>query len=112
MAQFRVDKRSNGEFQFNLLGNNGEIILTSESYGTKANCLNGIESVRINSKNPERFEQRSSKDGRPYFVLKAANGQIIGVSQMYGTVDNCKNGIESVMKSAPKAEFEKEDEED
>ena len=110
MASFSVDKRSNGEFQFNLIANNGEIIFTSEFYGTRSSCLNGIESVKINSKNPDRFEQRTSKDGRPFFVLKAANGQIIGTSQMYKTADSCKAGIEAVMKGGPKAEMEEEEE--
>ena len=38
-----------GEFRFRLKARNGEIILASEGYKTKASCENGIESVRKNS---------------------------------------------------------------
>ena len=110
MGSFKISKQSNGEYYFNLLAGNGQVILTSESYGTKANCLNGIESVKINSRHEDRFETLTSKDGRPYFVLKAVNGKIIGNSQMYGSAESCKSGIESVMKNGPKAEIEKENE--
>ncbi len=110
MAKFKISKRSNGEFQFNLVAGNGEVILTSESYGRKEGCLNGIESVKINSKDLEKFEMRISKDGKRYFVLKSNNGQIIGQSQLCSSEDGCENGIDSVMKNAPKAEIEKEKE--
>lgn len=49
MGKFEVSKRKNGETQFNLKAGNGEIILTSEGYTTKAACMNGIESVKKNA---------------------------------------------------------------
>jgi len=42
-----VDK--GGEFRFRLNAKNGENILASEGYKTKASCLNGIESVKKNA---------------------------------------------------------------
>lgn len=42
-----------GEFRFRLKARNGEIIATSEGYTTKANCENGIESVRKNAPDAE-----------------------------------------------------------
>ena len=38
-----------GEHRFRLKAKNGQIIATSEGYKAKKSCLNGIESVRINS---------------------------------------------------------------
>ena len=38
-----------GEFRFRLKAKNGEIIAASEGYTAKANCLNGIESVKKNA---------------------------------------------------------------
>jgi uncharacterized protein YegP (UPF0339 family) len=35
--------------------------------------------------------------------LKAANGEIIAVSEGYNSKDGCVNGIESVKKNAPTA---------
>jgi hypothetical protein len=37
------------------------------------------------------------------FNLKAANHQVIGTSQLYGSVTSRDNGIESVKKNAPSA---------
>lgn len=38
-----------GEFRFRLKARNGEVIAVSEGYVTKANCINGIESVIKNA---------------------------------------------------------------
>ena len=35
------------------------------------------------------------------FNLKAGNGEIIATSQIYKSLDSCKNGIESVKKNVP-----------
>lgn len=49
MGKFVISKRKNGEFQFNLLAGNGEIILTREGYASKPSCLNGVKSVMKNA---------------------------------------------------------------
>ena len=105
MAKFEITVRKNGEFQFNLKASNGEVILTSEGYTTKSACLNGVESVKKNALEEKRFEKLVAKNGKPYFTLKATNGQIIGQSQMYASERNRNNGIASVMKNAPVAEI-------
>jgi uncharacterized protein len=103
MGKFVITKRTNGEFQFNLKAGNGQTILTSEGYTTKAACTNGIESVKTNSQDDGRFDRKEAKNGKPYFNLKASNGQIIGSSEMYESVAARENGIESVKKNAPDA---------
>ncbi|OXG08962.1 hypothetical protein BC749_103241 [Flavobacterium araucananum] len=103
MGKFVITKRTNGEFQFNLKAGNGQTILTSEGYTTKAACTNGIESVKTNSQDDGRFDRKESSNGKPYFNLKASNGQIIGSSEMYESVSARENGIESVKKNAPEA---------
>ncbi len=103
MGKFEISTRKNGEFQFNLKADNGQIILTSEGYTSKVNCNNGIESVRKNSRNDAMFERLESKNGKFYFNLKAANGQIIGSSEMYESTASRDNGIGSVKKNAPDA---------
>ena len=105
MAKFEIKTRTNGEFQFNLKANNGQIILTSEGYTTKAACLNGIESVKKNSQEDSRYDKLTSKNGKFYFNLKATNGQIIGTSEMYETEASRDNGIASVKKNVPDAEI-------
>lgn len=103
MGTFVLSKRQNGEFQFNLKAGNGQTILTSEGYATKAACSNGIESVRTNSQDDCKFYRKESSNGQPYFNLKASNGQIIGSSEMYESFAARDNGIASVKVNAPDA---------
>jgi uncharacterized protein YegP (UPF0339 family) len=103
MGTFVITKRANGEFQFNLKAGNGQTILSSEGYSTKAACSNGIESVRTNSQDDSRFDKKESSNGKPYFNLKASNGQIIGSSEMYESTSARDNGIASVKFNAPDA---------
>ena len=102
-GKFHLKKATNGQFHFNLEAGNGQPILTSELYQAKDSALNGIESVRKNAVREGAFEPMTSKDGRPYFVLKAGNGQVIGQSQMYASASGCNLGIDSVKKHAPEA---------
>jgi len=108
MGTFVINKRKDGDFQFNLKAGNGQIILTSEGYTTRAACDNGIESVRKNSQDDSKFERKESSNGKPYFNLKAGNGQVIGKSEMYESTASMENGIASVAKNAPDADV-KED---
>lgn len=108
MGKFVVTTRKNGEFQFNLKASNGQVILTSEGYKTKTACLNGIESVKKNAANADKYEVKVAKNGKPFFNLKATNGQVIGASQMYASEATMKAGIASVMKSAPEAQVVEE----
>lgn len=105
MGKFEITTRKNGEYQFNLKATNGQVILTSEGYKTKASCLNGVESVKKNSQDEKRFNKKVASNGKPFFNLMATNGQVIGSSQMYANETNMNNGIASVMKNAPEAEI-------
>lgn len=103
MGKFVISTRKNGEFQFNLMASNGQVILSSEGYTTKTACLGGIESVKKNAAIESRYEVKVAKNGKPFFNLKASNGQVIGSSQMYSCEKTMKAGIASVMKNAPEA---------
>ncbi|WP_312193171.1 YegP family protein [Sphingobacterium sp.] len=106
MGKFEVKTRKNGEFQFNLKAGNGQVILSSEGYTTKANCLNGRDSVKKNAQSDSQFERKTSADGKHYFNLKATNGQIIGTSEKYESASGMEGGIESVKKNALDAEVD------
>jgi hypothetical protein len=99
-AQFELYKDKKGEFRFRLKAGNGEIILSSEGYKDRAGAMNGIESVKKNSDLLARFEKKASTNGKHYFVLKAANHQVIGTSEQYATEDARDNGIKSVINNA------------
>ncbi|VFR21937.1 FIG00431834: hypothetical protein [plant metagenome] len=96
-------KRSGDQFLFNLKAANGEIILTSERYTTKAGALNGIESVRKNSPIDSRYERKVASNGQPYFTLTGGNGETIGRSETYSSTSARDNGIASVKTNGPTA---------
>ncbi len=106
MAKFEIYKNKRGEFRFRLKASNGQNILASEGYSAKSGCNNGIESVRKNAADDSKFERLTTSNGKPYFNLKASNGQIIGTSEMYSFISAMENGINSVKTNAPKATVE------
>ncbi len=99
-GKFELKKGKGGKFMFNLKAANGQVVLTSQTYKTKAAAKNGIKSVCNNCSEDARFERKESKKGEPYFALLAANKQIIGKSQMYSSKASMLNGIASVKKNA------------
>lgn len=103
MPKFEIKKGHDHQYRFHLKAGNGEIILVSEGYTTKANCEHGITSVKSNAPHDERYEHLVAKNGKPYFNLKAINGQVIGTSQMYASAAARDHGILSVKENAPKA---------
>ena len=119
MGKF-VIRTVNTGIKFDLKATNGQVILTSEVYTTKAACQNGVQSIMKNAPaaNVEdqtvegfetithpKFEMYQDKAGEYRFRLKARNGEIIGVSEGYTTKANCVNGVESVKKNAADAEI-------
>jgi hypothetical protein len=102
-GKFELKKSKDGQFMFNLKAGNNEVILTSELYKAKASAMNGIESVKKNAGNDANYERRTSIKNEPYFVLKAANKEIIGKSEMYTSAAAMENGITSVKTNAPSA---------
>lgn len=88
-------KKNSGVFSFNLKANNHEVILTSETYTTKQSAQGGIASCQVNSQIDARYDKRISVADQPYFVLKGANGEVIGKSQMYSSTSARDNGIAS-----------------
>ncbi len=98
---YELKTDNSGQFRFNLKAGNGEIILSSESYGQKASALAGIDSVRTNGPSDAQYERKVSTSNEHYFVLKAQNGQVIGRSEMYSSASARDNGIASVQKNSP-----------
>lgn len=104
-ARYELKPTKNGEFMFNLLAGNNEVILTSQIYKEKSGALNGIESVQTNSQIEEHFERKTATNGQVYFDLHAGNQQIIGKSETYTTKAAMEKGIASVKKNGPVKEI-------
>ena len=124
---FEVFYDSAYRFRFHLKAGNGQIIAASQSYGTKEAALKGIASIKKNApiattadsttketipdsahrgivQDPD-FEIQCDSAGKFRFHLKAANGEIIAVSQSYLSRESAENGIASIKKNAPIAKI-------
>jgi uncharacterized protein YegP (UPF0339 family) len=94
--ELRHNLANQSPYSFVLKAGNHEIILVSEHYTTKAAAENGIASVQTNGPDANRYETRTANNGQAYFVLKAANHQIIGTSETYSSEQACQKGMASV----------------
>lgn len=120
MSKFVIHETATG-IKFDLKATNGQIILNSEVYVSRAACLKGIDSIRKNAPKAHvenqteegftaqahpKFEMYQDRAGEFRFRLKSKNGRIIGFSEGYSAKAGCLNGIESVIKNAAGAQIE------
>ena len=120
MSQFLLRKTASG-VKFDLLATNGQVILTSEVYTSRAAAIKGIASIRLiasdvnlenqteerwKAQSNPKFEMYQDRAGAYRFRLKARNGKIVGISEGYTTRTGCLHGVESVKKNAAQADFE------
>jgi uncharacterized protein YegP (UPF0339 family) len=107
MAGKFVLKRSGEQFMFNLLAaGNYEIIFTSERYTRASDARNGIAAVKSTAPLDAQYIKKLSVAGEPYFVLRAANNEVLGTSEMYSTSRACEEGIAAIKAYAPSATIE------
>lgn len=105
-AKFELKKTKNGQFMFNLKSGNGKIVLTSQGYSAKSGAEKGIAAVKAGASSDGRFERKTTSKGAPYFVLLAANKQVIGKSETYSSNASMEKGIASVKENAASARVE------
>lgn len=101
MGTYEITRNRNGLFKWSLKAGNGEVVLASQMYKSKASAQKGIASTMLNSAHPDRFERKTARNNKPFFVLKALNGQQVGKSQLYESERARDNGIRSVAKNGP-----------
>ena len=92
---FELFEGHDGDYYFNLAAANHEVVLSSEGYSSRTGALTGILSVLDNAGEVANYDLREAVNGQFYFVLKAQNGQIIGMSELYSTKGNAKQGIDN-----------------
>lgn len=120
MSKFIMRETASG-VKFDLVAANGQVILSSEVYRSRAAAVKGITSIRMNAPGADvenqteegwqvlrhpKFEMYQDKAGQFRFRLKARNGKIVGVSEGYTGKAGCLNGIESIKSNAAAAEIE------
>lgn len=100
-GKYVLHPAGDAQFHWDLKGANARTILSSQLYASKASAEAGIKSCRTNSGDDARYERLTSKDSSPYFVLKAANGEVLGTSQMYSSESARDQGISSCRENGP-----------
>ena len=100
---YDLHRGGNNQFHWDLKAANGERILSSELYNSKQSAETGIQSCRTNSPVDARYTRLTSRDNKPYFTLKAANGEVIGSSETYSSEAARDNGIKSCKENGPTA---------
>jgi len=93
-------------YTFAFLDSKDKSVVRSENYSAKNSALNGIESIKGNCLNDARYEMKEAKNGKFFFNLKASNGQVVGTSTFYETIDQRIIGIARFKMEAPYALME------
>jgi uncharacterized protein len=99
IGKYAISNTKGGGNHFNLKATNGQIILTSLMYSSLAECKEGIDSVRENCSDDNKYERKISSDNKHYFNLTSSGGKVIGKSEMYESAAGMENGIASVKKN-------------
>ena len=99
---FQIYKDKAGKHRFRLKAKNGENIISSQAYASRATCMKGIKSVAKHSAEKSNFKFKENKAGKWNFNLVAANNRVIASSQSYADKASMNKGIKSVMTNAPK----------
>ncbi len=105
MSYFRFQlfrSAADHQYYFRLKAGDDRILLSSEGYTAKSSCLHGIDSVKRNADNDDRYS-RKDNPGSYRFNLKAANGEIIGRSKAYVTSEEREKDINALKAYAPGA---------
>ncbi len=96
----------NGQWYFNLLGGNWQVVGTGELYVSKENAERGLATVAAvvehatygrASTAGARFQIFLGLDGQYYFHLRAGNGAIVLQSEGYTTKQSAQKGQASVL---------------
>lgn len=86
--------RDGSSWEFALRDDANEPVVVSQQYSRRTDAITGIESVRENGKNPERYEIVGSP---PRFVLEAANGEEIAESSStFSSEEAARTAIDSM----------------
>lgn len=99
-GKFEIYRDNADEYRFRLRASNGETVLTSEGYKAKSGAKNGIEAVRENADNDDRFGRSTTSNDAHRFSLKAKNNQVIGQSQNYKSPSARDDGVKAVARAA------------
>jgi hypothetical protein len=102
-GKYTVSLVGTSEYHWSLTARNAQTMLSSRIYAAKSGVETGIESCRANSSDEARYERMAANDSRYYFVLRSADGEIIGTSETYYSTRAREQAIALCKESGPSA---------
>jgi uncharacterized protein YegP (UPF0339 family) len=111
-SSYQLLQAADGQWYFNLLAGNYQVIGTSELYVSKSNAERGLATVlglvqaaaQAPAPPTARFQVFRGLDGQYYFHLRAENGQIVLQSEGYTRRGSAIDGTTSVRTNGPLAQ--------
>jgi len=100
---YEIYPDNKGEFRYRMKSLRNETIMVSESFKSKEQCLKAVEQLKTYNPKKIRHKLKVTKDHRCYFKLVAPRYGVIGISEPYNTVHDCKIGLSFVLLSTPSA---------
>lgn len=93
-------------YSFSFINDEGKTVIKSENYKAKDSAAKGIRSVKKNCVQSKRFVMKKTSDGRYFFNIKSANGQVVATSAFFNTEEQRTEGINYVRNKAPECQVE------
>ncbi|AYN01750.1 DUF1508 domain-containing protein [Chryseobacterium sp. 3008163] len=90
-----ITETPSGYYNF-ILKNDKSSLLFSENYTSRSGCNNGAESLKINAKKISNYTSLKNQT-KYFFIVKAANGQILAQSKKYESESKLRNEIEKII---------------
>jgi uncharacterized protein YegP (UPF0339 family) len=97
-GKLQIFRGEDRQFYFRVVANNNEKLLRSQAYKTRGAAEKGLESTKANGKLPDKYRVAPAADGRFFFNLVAANGEVIGTSEPYASKENAERGVATLVK--------------
>ena len=102
-GKYTVNRVGTSEYHWSLTARNAQTVLSSRIYAAKTGLETGIEACRTNSADEARYERMAANDTRYYFVLRTADGEIIGTSETYHSARAREQAIALCKETGPVA---------
>ncbi|MPS73155.1 MAG: hypothetical protein DI622_20900 [Chryseobacterium sp.] len=90
-----ISETPSGYYNF-ILKDNRNSLLFSENYTSRSGCNNGAESLKVNAKKISNYVSLKSLS-KYFFIVKAANGQILAQSKKYESESKLREEIEKII---------------
>ena len=94
-GKFIVDKY-NGEYSWDLLATNGQILCQAEGYMSKVGVLNSIENFKRNVENGS-FKVIKDKNENYHYIFYTPTGRVAAIGETYDSKQQAESAVYSVV---------------